>query len=301
MVGQGVHRMDQCREARPLFPGHYQPHVPADLGFYDLRLPETREDQPGWPASMASRHSATTTTGSRESAFSSVRSTKCWRQAGLIFRSACAGRIRVGRASAWGARQTAGEQTYPGSEDYRRHFDFLLPAFMDRRYVRVGGKPMFVSTTRTSCRNQCRLPICGEILRFERGCRGSISSPSTRRGIGIRVRRVRCRRERAPAAQAQGAAGLGHVEASAAEAALPGGRLAPASNHSSLRRCDRALIVARVPGIESFPCVIPNWDNTRAARQWNGAAGSTPSSFETPPHGSAADGRRAARTPIRVS
>lgn len=25
--------------------GHEQPHIPADLGFYDLRLPEVREEQ----------------------------------------------------------------------------------------------------------------------------------------------------------------------------------------------------------------------------------------------------------------
>ena len=32
-------------KARPLFPGHYQPKVPADLGYYDLRVPETRKAQ----------------------------------------------------------------------------------------------------------------------------------------------------------------------------------------------------------------------------------------------------------------
>ena len=31
--------------AKPLFPGHHQPKVPADLGYYDLRVPETREKQ----------------------------------------------------------------------------------------------------------------------------------------------------------------------------------------------------------------------------------------------------------------
>ena len=32
-------------KARPLFAGHYQPKVPADLGYYDLRVPETRKAQ----------------------------------------------------------------------------------------------------------------------------------------------------------------------------------------------------------------------------------------------------------------
>ena len=38
--------------ARPLFRGHVQPNLPADLGFYDLRLPETRTAQ----ADLAARH-----------------------------------------------------------------------------------------------------------------------------------------------------------------------------------------------------------------------------------------------------
>lgn len=32
-------------QAQPLFPGHYQPHLPRDFGFYDLRVPEVREAQ----------------------------------------------------------------------------------------------------------------------------------------------------------------------------------------------------------------------------------------------------------------
>lgn len=32
-------------KARPLYRGHYQPHLPADLGFYDLRVPEVRQQQ----------------------------------------------------------------------------------------------------------------------------------------------------------------------------------------------------------------------------------------------------------------
>jgi hypothetical protein len=36
------------------------------------------------------------------------------------------------------------EQTYPGSDDHRRHFQLLSEAFQDRRYITVDGKPIFL-------------------------------------------------------------------------------------------------------------------------------------------------------------
>ena len=143
--GRGFTEWTNTAKAKPLFRGHYQPHVPADLGFYDLRVQETRAAQ----AEMARRYGIegfcyyhywfagrrilerpvdeVLASGQPDFPFCLCWANETWTG---IWHGA-ADRILI-------------EQTYPGRADHEAHFRALLPAFADPRHIRVDGKPLLL-------------------------------------------------------------------------------------------------------------------------------------------------------------
>lgn len=147
--GKGFTEWTNVGKAKPLFKGHDQPRVPTELGYYDLRMPEIRDAQ----AQLA-----------REAGVEGFMYWHYWFGNGKtllanIFKEVlesgkpdypfCLGwanhswYAKTWNGSETTSRRTLMEQTYPGKEDARQYFETLLPAFMDHRYIKVDGKPLF--------------------------------------------------------------------------------------------------------------------------------------------------------------
>lgn len=144
--GKGFTEWTNVTKAKPLFPGHYQPHLPADLGFYDLRVPEVREAQ----AEIARAHGIEGFCywhywfgGQRllERPFDEVLASG---KPDFPFCLAWANHTWNGMWSGGDEKKVIKEQTYLGVDDEKKHFEYLLKAFRDPRYIRVDGKPIFV-------------------------------------------------------------------------------------------------------------------------------------------------------------
>jgi len=142
--GKGFTEWRNVARAVPQFAGHYQPHIPADLGFYDLRLPETREAQ----AAMAQQYGIHGFcyyhywfNGRRilERPFDEVL------KSGRPDFPFCLAWANENWTRRWDGRdeEVLLQQTYSPEDDIA-HIRSLFTAFEDPRYIRVGGKPMFL-------------------------------------------------------------------------------------------------------------------------------------------------------------
>lgn len=177
--GPGFTEWTNVVRAKPLFRGHEQPRIPADLGFYDLRLPEVREQQAelarqagiegfcyyhywfGHGRQLLERpFNEVVASGKPDYPFclcwaNHTWSNKTWK-----------------RESAFRENSVLMEQTYPGKADDVEHFNALLPAFRDKRYMTIDGRLIFVIYNPYDFRNVTEFMATWRELALQHGLPG---------------------------------------------------------------------------------------------------------------------------------
>ncbi|MCQ2193559.1 MAG: glycoside hydrolase family 99-like domain-containing protein [Paludibacteraceae bacterium] len=148
--GKGFTEWTNVAKAKKLYPGHYQPKVPADLGFYDLRVSEVREEQvilareAGIYGFCYYHYWFSAGHEELDLPFKEVVKTKspdfpfclCWANESWY--------SKFWNKDGSVSKKALAEQKYLGKEDNEKHFYSLLDAFKDERYIKVEGRLLFL-------------------------------------------------------------------------------------------------------------------------------------------------------------
>jgi GT2 family glycosyltransferase len=270
--GTGFTEWTNVSKATPLFPEHHQPRLPADLGFYDLRLPEVRQKQ----AELA-----------RQAGIYGFCYYHYWFNGKQLLNRPFDEVLASGQPDfpfclcwanenwtrAWDGleKNVLIGQNY-SAEDDLEHIRWLATAFNDPRYIRIDDKPVFM-VYRVS-----RLPNPVQTTTIWR-------EEARRLGLGeIYLIMVESRMD------GEQAAGPEQFGFDASVEFQPDGFIFP----QPLQRMDEyggifdyeALagnaLKRQPPGHKRFPCVSPGWDNS-ARRKTNPIifTNATPEKYQT--------------------
>ena len=142
--GKGFTEWTNVTKSKPKFSGHYQPHLPTDMGFYDLRLLDTMIAQ----AELAKKY------GLYGFCFYHY-----WFNGKLLLETPLEQMLKAGKPNFpfclcwanenWTRRWDGAEQEILIKQDYsleddRAHIKYLIPFFKDDRYIKIDGKPVFL-------------------------------------------------------------------------------------------------------------------------------------------------------------
>lgn len=142
--GKGFTEWTNVTKAKPRFEGHYQPHLPADLGFYDLRLEEARLAQ----EQLAKKY------GIHGFCYYHY-----WFNGKKILQEPLDRKLKNPKEDmpfmmcwanenwtrAWDGldKEVLLKQEYNFDDD-EAHIQYLISFFKDDRYIKVEGKPVFI-------------------------------------------------------------------------------------------------------------------------------------------------------------
>jgi len=282
--GRGFTEWTNTAKAKPLFRGHYQPHVPADLGFYDLRLPEARAAQ----VDLAREYGLDAFcyyhywfAGRRilERPFNEVL------VSGVPDFPFCLCWANETWTGIWHGAENKVliEQTYPGEQDHRNHFSTLLSAFRDPRYVTVDGKQLIAIYRPFNIPGYKNFIELWRELAHKAGLKGlhivSLQIPPA--GLqydcidAFVISRFPPRKTRVWTSRRHP---VEYFKGKILE-------IYKKPTVYSYEKVSLDLLNYKVPSVINYPCLVPNWDNTpRSGANGLVLNGSTPQLFRKQVH-----------------
>lgn len=142
--GKGFTEWVNVARARALWTSHYQPHIPLDMGFYDLRLPEVQVEQ----AALARRYGIYGFCyhyywfSGRRLLHTPLEIFRAHRDIDIRF---CINYANQNWTRRWnGADDDILIHQIHDEQDDRAFIQSLVPFFEDERYIRVDGRPLLL-------------------------------------------------------------------------------------------------------------------------------------------------------------
>ncbi|KAB0672328.1 glycosyl hydrolase [Oryzomonas sagensis] len=274
--GKGFTEWTNVAKARPLFLGHHQPQIPADLGFYDLRLEETRIAQ----AELA-----------REYGIGGFCYYHYWFNGKMLLERPFNDVLTSSKPDFpfclcwanenWTRRWDGLEQEILMRQNYDdydpiQHAQWLVQAFKDQRYIKISGRPLFLVYRADHLKNIRNVLAAWKAYALESGFPGLYvcavknnqyklsdaetieagfdaivefqPNPSDLKGAAMNLKTVTLVRK---------------LNAILEKLNLP--------RKSDYVRYDYSKVVEAAikkspPAYKTFPCIFPNWDNTSRRR-----------------------------------
>ena len=143
--GEGFTEWTNVKKARPLFKNHNQPRVPLNDNYYNLLDDKTFK----WQTDIAKQYG-----------IDGFCIYHYWFNGKLLLEKPAENYLankdldfpfffswaNEPWTRAWDGQKNniLIDQHYGGKEDIERHFDYLLPFFLDKRYYKINNKPIFV-------------------------------------------------------------------------------------------------------------------------------------------------------------
>lgn len=185
--GEGFTDWVAARKARPLFPGHRQPRVPKNEYYYDLLDKKTLK----WQAALAKKYNVYGFCiyhywfGEKQLLEKPAENLLAWKDIDVNY---CFSWANVSWITSWSGLKGQAwtdsisspdtkngylmKQEYGEKEEWERHFAYLLPFFLDERYIKIDNSPVFVIYKPEDIKRLRSMMQCWNELAKENGFNG---------------------------------------------------------------------------------------------------------------------------------